>query len=94
MLKKIQTPISPKELYFQLVALELTTAQRKIILTHKNPEIVKDMQSFLGLINFSRHFIPDYATRTHSLRQLMEDQKHTLDGTHKLHMTLRTSNAH
>lgn len=48
---------------------EMTTSQRYSIL--KQPQTVKQMQ-FLGLINFSRHFIRDYAIRTASLRGIMK----------------------
>lgn len=39
---------------------ELTPTQRKIILQHKKTVTVRDLQSFLGLINYSRQDIPDY----------------------------------
>ncbi|TWW58365.1 hypothetical protein D4764_07G0010840 [Takifugu flavidus] len=36
--------------------------------------MVQDMMAFLGLINFSRHFLPDYAGHTAPLRALMKEQ--------------------
>lgn len=51
---------------------KMNTSQRHSNLTHKQPQTVKQMQSFLGLINFSRHFIPDYSMRTASLRGIIK----------------------
>ncbi|XP_056889301.1 uncharacterized protein LOC130526001 [Takifugu flavidus] len=53
---------------------ELTSLQRQTILHYKKPHTVQDMMAFLGLINFSRHFLPDYAGRTAPLRALMKEK--------------------
>ncbi|CAF93313.1 unnamed protein product [Tetraodon nigroviridis] len=57
---------------------EMTASRRQTILVHKQPVTVRDLQAFLGLINFSRHLIPDYASRTASLRDVMQNA-----GTHR-----------
>ena len=36
----------------------------------KEPENVKDVRSFLGLVNFFGRFIPNLSAKTHVLRQL------------------------
>ena len=38
------------------------------------PEDVKALQSFLGLMNYFKRFIPQYSTLTHPLRQLLRKQ--------------------
>lgn len=54
----------------------LTAVQREAILHHPQPVTVRDMLAFLGLTNFSRHFVPDYAEKTAPLRELVRQQGH------------------
>lgn len=66
--------------------LTISTAHKTAILNHPKPLTVKDMLSFLGLIGYSRNFIPLYAERTAPLRSLirpheMRSAKAALDWT-------------
>lgn len=45
---------------------KMTPAQQTSILECSHPETVKEMLAFLGLINFSRHYIPDFAQKNAS----------------------------
>lgn len=49
-------------------------AHKNSVLHHPQPRTVKDMLSFLGLIGYSRHFIPDYGEHTSPLRALVNEQ--------------------
>ncbi|XP_023256299.1 uncharacterized protein LOC111650621 [Seriola lalandi dorsalis] len=53
---------------------DMSALHKDSILNHPRPETVKDMLSFLGLTGYSRHFVPDYAGRTESLRALVKVQ--------------------
>ncbi|XP_077411127.1 uncharacterized protein LOC144040636 [Vanacampus margaritifer] len=64
----------------------ISLSHKDDILHHPKPTNVKQMLSFLGLCNYSRHHVPDFAKMTHSLRQLVNEKgmrnlSHVLDWT-------------
>ncbi|XP_077411131.1 uncharacterized protein LOC144040639 [Vanacampus margaritifer] len=64
----------------------ISPSHKDDILHHPKPTNVKQMLSFWGLCNYSRHHVPDFAELTHSLRQLvnekgMRNMSHVLDWT-------------
>ncbi|XP_006809576.2 uncharacterized protein LOC102790451 [Neolamprologus brichardi] len=52
-------------------SLGLMNRHRDQILTHPKPRPVKELLSFLGLMGYSRQFIPNYAGKMASLRDLI-----------------------
>ncbi|CAJ1050397.1 Retrovirus-related Pol polyprotein from transposon opus [Xyrichtys novacula] len=49
----------------------LSPAHRTSILHHTKPDTVKAMLSFLGLVGYSRQYIPDFSTLTSPLRAMV-----------------------
>ncbi|XP_058501431.1 LOW QUALITY PROTEIN: uncharacterized protein LOC131469970 [Solea solea] len=52
----------------------LSSSHRSTILHHTKPVTVRDMLSFLGLANYSRHYIPDFCDHCAPLRQMINAQ--------------------
>ena len=55
--------------------IQMDPKKISIITQFAQPTSIKSLQSFLGLINFSLKFIPNLATITHPLRQLLLKDK-------------------
>ncbi|XP_068998257.1 uncharacterized protein [Embiotoca jacksoni] len=51
----------------------MSPAHRTNILHHTQPHTVKDMLSFLGLVGYSRHYIPNFTGLTQQLRALVRE---------------------
>lgn len=52
----------------------MSPSHKDDILHHPKPTNVKTMLAFLGLCNYSRHHVPDFAELTHPLRQMVNEQ--------------------
>uniref|UniRef100_A0A0N5C2Q3 RNA-directed DNA polymerase n=1 Tax=Strongyloides papillosus TaxID=174720 RepID=A0A0N5C2Q3_STREA len=52
--------------------IEVDPAKSKAITELKQPNNLKQLRAFLGMTNFFRRFIPNYALMTESLRQLLK----------------------
>nr|XP_021327275.1 uncharacterized protein LOC103908724 [Danio rerio] len=51
----------------------LSDDTKQTVLSHPKPLVVKDMMSFLGLIGYSRQYVPNYSERTATLRALAKE---------------------
>lgn len=52
-----------------------TTSKIEAVQNFRQPETVEEVRSFLGLINYVSRFIPDVATKTSPLRELIKTNK-------------------
>ena len=55
------------------IGISMDPTKIKAITDYPQPENVKSLQSFLGLVNFSLRFFPQLATITQPLRLLLKD---------------------
>ena len=55
--------------------LHMTTSKVEAVLNLPQPTDVQQLQSFLGLVHYYGYFIPDLATITHSLNELLQKNK-------------------
>ena len=53
----------------------MTTSKVEAVLNLPQPTDVQQLQSFLGLVHYYGYFIPDLATITHSLNELLQKNK-------------------
>lgn len=61
---------------FQVSAMGICPSEEKIaaIKSFRMPETKEEVRSFLGLVNFVGHFIPDLSTRTEPLRKFIRGE--------------------
>ena len=71
---------------FKVSALGISPSEDKIaaIRDFRLPETKEEVRSFLGLVNFVGHFIPDLSTRTEPLRQFIRGEIGTFGESQKV----------
>lgn len=52
-----------------------TTSKIDAVKQFREPKTIEEVRSFLGLVNYVSRFIPDVATKTYPLRQLIKNNK-------------------
>ena len=57
--------------------LRMTNAQKTDILSHSKPTTVKSMMQFLGLVTYSKNFVPDFSGLVAPLRALLTQAGYT-----------------